>query len=189
MSNNYDKFARYCVAYSEKEIELLKEIEVFQKKTNVEKAQTESANLNLPVALKKLLQIKSRINIFNNIPEKSLISIIEDVKFEKFAKGDIIVQEGSKCSDMFFILMGECQIVVNKTTVGYLKGGHVFGEIAAVFQTSRTASVISSKNNTTTLSFKLNHKSSEKYPFAFMELYKNVAKELTMKLEAKNRGE
>ena len=185
--SSYDENAKYCVKYSEKEINLLKEMETFQKKTNVEKMQMETGHL--PVPLKKLLQIKSRINIFNNIEHKSLISIITDVQFEKFAKGDVIVQEGSKCSDMFFILMGECQIVVNKTAVGYLRGGHVFGEIAAVFQTARTASVISSKNNTTTLSFKLNHEASKKYPFAFMELYKNVAKELSMKLEAKNRGE
>ena len=185
--SSYDKFAKYCVEYNEREIELLKEMEAFQKKTNIEKTQMETGNL--PIPLKKLLQIKSRINIFNNIEHKSLINIISDVQFEKFKKGDLIVQEGSKCSDMFFILMGECQIVVNKTTVGYLRGGHVFGEIAAVFQTARTASVISSKNNTTTLSFKLNHEVSKKYPIAFMELYKNVAKELTMKLEAKNRGE
>lgn len=187
MSSNYDIYAKYCVEYSEKEIGLLKEIEAFQKKTQVEKLQMETGNL--PVPLKKLLQIKSRISIFNNIPEKSLINIISDVGFEKFQKDEVIVEQGSTCSDMFFILMGECQIVVNGNTVGYLKGGHVFGEIAAVFQTPRTASVISSKNNTTTLSFKLNHEASKKHPFAFMELYKNVAKELTAKLEAKNRGE
>ncbi len=181
-----DVYAKYCIEYSEKDISLLKEMEAFQKRLQVEKIQQETGNL--PVALKKLLQIKSRISIFDNISEKSLISIINDVEFQKYSQGQVIVEQGSTCLEMFFILMGECEIVVNNNTVGYLKAGQVFGEIAAIFQTPRTASVISSKNSTTTISFKLNHETSKQYPLAFMELYKNIAKELTIKLDAKNKG-
>jgi|GEM_PF-4076631 len=164
---------KYCVEYSSSEILRFKEVH--------------KSYIKADGALSKLLQLKKRFKVFNNISEADLVNIIDDVQIKKFSKKQKIIEQNSVSSDMFFILMGECEIFVDNKVVGYLKGGQVFGEVAAVFKKPRNATVVSSKPNTTTLSFKLNHKSVDKYPYAFVELYKNIANELTEKLESLNR--
>lgn len=174
---NFDK---YCLNYSEKEIDFLKSVESKERESH-------SSN-KVSNAMKRLLELKSKISILKNIDPKSLVRIITDVEFQRFPRGSVIVEQGSISSSMYFVLMGECEIVVDNSVVGFIRAGQAFGEIAAVFREKRTASVISKDDSTTTISFNINHKSFRTYPISFAKLYKSVAKELSIKLNNINRA-
>ncbi|KAJ3401452.1 hypothetical protein HDU80_005987 [Chytriomyces hyalinus] len=58
-----------------------------------------------------------------------------------FIPGDIIISAGDMGSEMFFILKGTVNIVVNGVKVGQLVDGAFFGELALIANIPRTATV------------------------------------------------
>lgn len=71
--------------------------------------------------------------------------VAERTTEKRFAKGDVLVQEGSVGSEVFFILAGRCE--VRRTTAGKAKvlaklgAGDFFGEMAVLSPDPRTATV------------------------------------------------
>ncbi|MCW9013882.1 MAG: cyclic nucleotide-binding domain-containing protein [Gammaproteobacteria bacterium] len=58
-----------------------------------------------------------------------------------FDKGATIIQQGSKDNDVFTLMSGSAQVLVGETVVGEIKRDEVFGAIAALTDTPRTATV------------------------------------------------
>ena len=165
-------------------------MKLFEKYTDEEIKILLSANkkkIKTSGPMKRLLQVRNRIKLFHGISEESLIAILKNVEFKKFKKGESIIIQNSISREVYFILMGQCNVFVNKQLVGQITFNQVIGEVAAMFPKPRNASVLASKDNTATLSFELNEEALKKYPNAMANIYKNLAKELIVKLENLNQ--
>lgn len=134
-------------------------------------------------SLNKLLSVKDKISIFKNINTDDLKTIIYDLKFIKYKLGDSIIKQNEASHEMFFIISGKCKVSHNSRDVGSLSPGEVFGEIGAIFNTKRNASVICDSEEVTVLSFSIDHNNMELCSHALAILYKNLASHINSKLE------
>ncbi|WP_321777182.1 cyclic nucleotide-binding domain-containing protein [Sulfurimonas sp.] len=136
----------------------------------------------------KLLRVQSKISIIANIDPQDLKAIIYNLKFIKFNYKDYIIEDGDISQEIFFILSGQCQVFHKGKKIGTLETGKTFGESAAIFSTKRSASVVCSSQNTTLLSFSINHDNMEFCSVALATLYKNLALQIDTKLRAMNES-
>ena len=136
--------------------------------------------------LQRLLSVQKKISIIANIDPIDLRTIINDLKFIKYAYKDYIITEDEISENIFFILSGECHIFSHNKKVGVLKAGATFGETAAIFNTKRNASVICASKEMTVLSFAIKHDAIEFCAHSMALLYKNLAAQINTKLELMN---
>jgi len=158
-----------------------KDIEAFLQIYEEEAAQDEQSQ-----SLKKLLSVQDKISIFRDIDPEEIKAIVYDLKFVKFVFKDYVIEEGEKKSEIFFIINGECQVFHNKKKIGKLRAGEIFGEAAAIFGTTRNASVVCSTKEATLLSFSIDQDNMEFCASALAILYRNLAFEINAKLAYSN---
>jgi len=79
---------------------------------------------------------------------QSLLSdnIHKDVEFHpeirQFNKDDVIIREGDSDNEVYTLITGSAEVTVGNTFVGTIKPDEIFGAIAALTGTLRTASVV-----------------------------------------------
>lgn len=162
---------------------------IFTNYTEQEVARIKKAvkSFEISISHKKMFEISDKLYIFNNINKDDIIKITKNVKFKRHKKGDIVIQEGKKDNQVYFILYGSCAIVSKGNVVATIKSGYMFGEMSFLTKAPRSATVIVHKEGTTLLSFEINEdKFSQKYALSFAMLYKNMALDLSNKLKKSN---
>ncbi len=137
--------------------------------------------------MKKLLSVQNRISLIANIDPQELKAIIYDLKFIKYDKKDLVVDQGDISNAIYFILSGEFSVFVGSHKVGILKARDTFGESAAIFQEKRNATVICSSEQATLLSFCIDEENMDFCAPALATLYKNLAHQINHKLEGVNK--
>jgi len=150
----------------------------------------EAANdIGLSVSQEKLLEISDKIYLFDGIKKEDIIRMTASVKFKRYAKGDVIMNLGEKTREIYFILNGSAVVVVEgKKIVATIDSGNMFGEMAFLTKSPRNATILAYKEGTTIISFEINDtKCSEIFSYPFALLYKNIALDLTRKIEISNR--
>lgn len=69
----------------------------------------------------------------------------EDMQFHpevrNYETGDIIIQQGDQGDEVFTLISGNAQVMVENTAVGEVKCDEIFGAIAALTNTPRTATI------------------------------------------------
>ena len=144
---------------------------------------------NLNSEIKQLLQLKDDIPIFNGLDDDEIVSIVDQVKISQYTKGQVIIQEGTRYEKFFHILLQgsvEVKKIVssNEKTLANINAIGTFGEISALTNLARSASIVSTHNNTTILAFTIkDNDDSGKALF-----YKNIICELSNKLINVNGG-
>lgn len=143
----------------------------------------------LSVSQEKLLEISDKIYLFNGIKQEDVIRMTTNVKFKRYAKGDVIMNSGDATKDVYFILNGMGVVVVDgKKIVATIDSGNMFGEMAFLTKKPRNATILSYKEGTTIISFEINdEKCNEIYSYPFALLYQNIALDLTRKIEIANK--
>ena len=136
--------------------------------------------------LKKLLSVQNKIPILKGINPSDISAITTNLKFMKCKFKDYVVKEGDKTQEIFFIFSGGCHVFVGRTKVAEISSGQTFGEAAAVFNTTRNASVVCSTPEATLLSFCIDNDSIDLSAPALATLYKNLASQINTKLEQMN---
>ena len=63
-------------------------------------------------------------------------------ELREYNEGDVIIQEGGSDSEVFTLLSGSAEALIGDTVVGEINSDEIFGAIAALTGTRRTASVI-----------------------------------------------
>ena len=63
-------------------------------------------------------------------------------EFRHFDKGDVIMEENTNGDEVFTLMSGTTKVVVNDTEVGEINKNEIFGAIAALTNTPRTASIV-----------------------------------------------
>lgn len=90
-----------------------------------------------------LLQLPP-VPLLSALDEKSLRLFIETVEATQFAPGDRIIEQGTPGDALFILVEGEVEVYRDgtpKITLGRLKEGAFFGEMALVTDLKRTANV------------------------------------------------
>jgi CRP/FNR family cyclic AMP-dependent transcriptional regulator len=94
-------------------------------------------------------QILEIVDIFSDLNLNQLKQIFQICTQKIFNKGEVIVRENTPSTDIYIILEGEVEIIIDKNglkntqekRVGILDRGQSFGEVALVDQGLRTATV------------------------------------------------
>lgn len=139
----------------------------------------------------KLLEISSKIYLFDEIDRDSIIRMTKNVTFKQFKRGQILMKEGDDGEEIYFILSGGAAVIIpalNNKVVAKIDSGQMLGEMAFITKKKRSATIIASKDETTVIMFQIDEdKCSEMFSYPFTKLYKNIALDLTRKLEASNK--
>lgn len=153
----------------------------------IERIKKAAKSFEISISQKKLFEISDKIYLFNGIKKDNIIKITKNVKFKRYRKGDIVVQEGESGKEIYFVLYGSCAVVSQGKVFATIKSGYMFGEMAFLTGNLRSATVIIHKEGTTLLSFEIDEeKLTQKYALAFAMLYKNIALDLAHKLKKSN---
>ena len=63
-------------------------------------------------------------------------------EFRQFKKGDVIIEENTEGDEVYTLLNGSAKVMSNDEEVGEIKKDEIFGVIAALTNTKRTATII-----------------------------------------------
>jgi len=63
-------------------------------------------------------------------------------EFRHYDKGDVIIEENTDGDEVFTLMTGAAKVIINNTEVGKINKDEIFGAIAALTNTKRTASII-----------------------------------------------
>jgi hypothetical protein len=69
-------------------------------------------------------------------------------ELREYAEGDVIIREGDSDTEVFTLLSGSAQAMIGDTVVGEINTDEIFGAIAALTGTPRTASIIATTDCT-----------------------------------------
>jgi CRP-like cAMP-binding protein len=80
--------------------------------------------------------------LFQKIPNDTLQLFIAKCRIEKWGKEQTVVEQDTSSGDFYLILNGSVSVIKNGVPVTSLKEGDHFGEIAAIFNEPRTATIL-----------------------------------------------
>jgi CRP-like cAMP-binding protein len=98
-----------------------------------------------PEALADRVAMLRKIPVFSQGDEEDLKHVASVAPEKRFAKGDVLIQEGAVGSDVFLMISGRCEVRrrVGKRdkVLATLEPGQFFGEMAVLSPDPRTATV------------------------------------------------
>ena len=118
-----------------------------------------------------------------------------------YHSGEIIFPEGASSDELYIIIQGEVEILVNpklisehlekvqqSSTIATLRRGQSFGEVALVDRGLRSATAQAAQNNTRLLAIPSDHllQLCETYPQFGYRLMLNLAADLALKIRSTN---
>ncbi|QOT72342.1 nucleotide-binding protein [Sphingobium fuliginis] len=125
----------------------------------------------------------SRQKMLAGIPELAA-QVADAGELCEFAADEVIIQQGDHSNDVFLILSGVCDVVVNGRRIGKRSAGDHVGEMAAIQPTqARSASVIAED---VVVAMKLSEPVFSALGCQFPQIYLSIAKELSRRLLQRN---
>jgi CRP/FNR family cyclic AMP-dependent transcriptional regulator len=98
-----------------------------------------------PEALEERVAMLRKIPVFAEGDEEDLTHVASVTQEKRFAKGDVLIQEGAVGSDVFLITSGRCEVRRHQgkkeKVLARLGPGEFFGEMAVLSPDPRTATV------------------------------------------------
>jgi NTE family protein len=92
-----------------------------------------------------MLQNLRRIPFFSELPDGELWAISEQLRHERYLKGQIIFSEGEEGDTLYLIESGQVQVITglppDEKILAYLGPGNFFGELALLLNEPRSATV------------------------------------------------
>lgn len=67
-------------------------------------------------------------------------------EFKHYDAGDVIIEEGTEGDEVYTLMTGTTKVVSNNIEVGEVNKNEIFGAIAALTNTKRTASIVATSN-------------------------------------------
>jgi CRP-like cAMP-binding protein/glyoxylase-like metal-dependent hydrolase (beta-lactamase superfamily II) len=99
-----------------------------------------------PSPLERSLAYSSLADAFQVVDPEALSALLDGASAESANRSQVIVREGERCEDGFVTLSGELEVVARRDgraqRIARIRAGEVFGEMAAINQAPRSASVI-----------------------------------------------
>jgi CRP-like cAMP-binding protein len=129
-----------------------------------------------------------RIPFFESFPDGHLNDILYSSYFIQADPADAIIEEGQEDSRIFILLKGALQVKKAGETIATIeKAGEIFGELAAVSDEKRSASVVASESTlclVIDLKFLQDIKTEEENPGYYAALYGFISRVLAARLKA-----
>lgn len=161
------------VKYNKKDIDTIIALDILE---------TESKN----ELLQKLIDRKNSIKFFKNMKSYDIKSVVKDIEFLRYGKGETIINEGELCKEVYFVLSGICDVKIDNKYIATIEKNQLFGEFSAILDEPRTATVIS-QYSTTVIRFNFAFELFNLEPHPFTLLYKNIIDELIKKIAKANK--
>jgi predicted nucleotide-binding protein len=125
----------------------------------------------------------SRQKMLVGIPELAVV-VADAGELCEFAADEVIIQQGDHSNDVFLILSGVCDVVVNGRRIGKRSAGDHVGEMAAIQPTqARSASIVAED---VVVAVKLTEAAFSALGSQFPQVYLSIAKELSRRLLQRN---
>lgn len=87
------------------------------------------------------LRAIERSSLFGDIPAPKLAAMAESSRILRFAPGEAVISAGEESTAIYLVKTGEAVVVVNRREIARNRPGDVFGEIAFLTGSKRTATV------------------------------------------------
>lgn len=101
---------------------------------------------DLFLAIEEVIPILNKISIFSALSDKQLYKIFKLLKRTEYKKGDMVFEQGDDPSNIFIILSGSVELVLNTGKSFLVKArfeeGACFGETAVIGIQKHTASAV-----------------------------------------------
>jgi len=92
--------------------------------------------------MSEITDLLATVPMLSSLDRKELERLSKDFSQRTFPAGTIVVREGDTHGMAFFVVAeGEAEVSVDGRTVGTIKGGGHFGEVALISDRVRTATV------------------------------------------------
>ena len=121
--------------------------------------------------------VLQKCDLFKNMSIFQIKKVILLSKVNKVSEGEFIINKGDIGTDMFIILDGKVDVLINdnKTIVASLSEGDIIGEVGFVKKTERTASVLAKSDlSVLRLNSKDVYNSLKYYPHILAKLNSNI---------------
>jgi CRP-like cAMP-binding protein len=142
----------------------------------------------LTKAQKALLELENKFHIFNGLSQNELLTVVENIRLLRIEKGEKVFSINHTSKDMFFVVGGGIDIIINDVIVASLPKGSFFGEMAYIRNQPRSATAQVKTPVAIILSFNIKEDIGDvKQALAFKKLYKNINSMLVEKLEGMNK--
>ncbi|MCP4346644.1 MAG: cyclic nucleotide-binding domain-containing protein [Desulfobacterales bacterium] len=91
----------------------------------------------------------NNFSFFQTLGEHDINNIVPLLKVKKYSEGDIIIKEGDPGANLYIILVGRAEAIVDDgTNIGFMERGEVFGEISLITNARATATIRVSEPST-----------------------------------------
>ncbi len=136
----------------------------------------------------EILPIINRLGFFTSftaVEKRQMVS--DDTHFRVYKPGELLIRQGHSDQSLFIILTGTVSITegANGTILAVLKAGDIFGEMALLTDTRRTANVVARES---VIALKLDRVLFEQFTPTIREKFKDkIIEKLVARLEAANR--
>jgi predicted RND superfamily exporter protein len=122
--------------------------------------------------------------------QAKIVTLMGELK--KFAKGQHVIRTGEKGEEMYLILAGAADVIINPTTqakrVRTLERGDVLGEMALIGDHVRTADVVATDDvEVLAVSDRFLKRMQKRYPRIGAKIFLNLAKILSTRLQDAQR--
>jgi CRP/FNR family transcriptional regulator, cyclic AMP receptor protein len=134
----------------------------------------------------RIVSAKDSISIFKGMSDEEVHNVIKDINFLTFDRGEYIIKSGETGKDVYLLIKGQCNVIVNNKSVAVIHEQQTFGEISLITNQQRDASIVAS-TQCTVISFNLDMDLIEKSITGYAVIYKNLVNEIVQKLEATNQ--
>jgi len=141
----------------------------------------------LTKAQQALIQLEERFHLFNGLTHGELLTVVEKIQILRMKKGEKVFSMYNTSKEMFFVVGGGVDILINDSAVASLPKGSFFGEMAYIANQPRSATAVIKTPVCIILSFKIKESSNPNQSEAYMKLYRNINHMLVFKIEEMNK--
>lgn len=132
------------------------------------------------------LELFDRAEIYRPLPAEILIELASTLCRIKLEEGETIIWEGRRNDDVFIVVSGQLEVLVEcgeeEKRIGLIQTGEVFGEISFLTHEPRSATVRATKfSECFAIKASDLHLLAFKYPIILMHMAKVIAKRLMKK--------
>lgn len=144
----------------------------------LERFQGESGKIRLQSALSAGKILSAEPNLVSEIVNRG--------KLLRFEKGEILIDQGSSTNDVFFIIAGTCDVIVNGRRVAMCGPGDHVGEMAAIDPSQPRSATVAAVE--TVVALKLDEDIFSELGRRHPSIYRAIAQELSKRLVQRYRS-
>jgi putative nucleotidyltransferase with HDIG domain len=136
----------------------------------------------------EILSVINRLSFFDSFTSGEKQQIVsDDAHFRVYNPKEMLIRQGSSDQSLFIILTGSVNVTegAGQTVLAVLRAGEVFGEMAFLTDTRRTASVVARES---VIALKLDRVLFERLPLEIREKFKDkIIEKLVARLDLANK--